>query len=198
MLQVTTTGIFTGLAAGTYTVTVTDGNGCTKTTGNIVVSNPPVIAASAAVTSNYNGSQISCATATDGIIKVTASGGTSTLSYVLDQDPANVTGATTGTFTGLAAGTYTVTVKDANLCTKTTTAVTITAPTAVTATAAVTSNYNGSQISCAAATDGIITVTASGGTGSLSYYLNELPTNVTGACKRDLHRYWPQDHIPSG
>ena len=168
------TGIFTGLAAGTYNVTATDVNGCAKTTNNIVVVNPPVITATASVTSNFNGSQISCNGATNGRIEVTAAGGTGTLTYVLDQDAANVTGSANGIFTGLGAGSYTVTVKDANLCIKTTAPVIISEPVAVTATAAVTSNYNGSQISCNGSSDGRVTVTASGGTGALSYLLNEL------------------------
>ena len=76
------------------------------------------------------------------------------MSYVLNEDLTNVTGATTGIFTGLGAGTYTFTVKDANLCSTVTTAVTITAPVAITARAAVTSNFNGSQVSCNGASDG--------------------------------------------
>jgi PKD repeat protein len=174
------TGIFTGLVAGTYTVTVTDLNGCTKTTANITVSNPPVVTASAAVTSNYNGSQISCSGSSDGIITVTAGGGTGALSYLLVELPGNVTGAVSGVFTGLPAGTYTVTVTDVNGCSKTTLPVTITAPTPVVAAMAVTSDYNGSQISCNGASDGRLTVTASGGTGVLKYVLDQIPLNISG------------------
>ena len=174
-------GIFTGLNAGSYTITVTDINGCTKTTSNIIVSNPPAITATSAVTSNYNGSPISCNGALDGRIAVTASGGTGALSYLLIEQPANVTGAATGIFTGLAAGSYTVRVTDINLCNMTTAAVILTQPAAIVASATVTSNYNGSQLSCNGSTDGRITVTASGGTGALSYLLNEQPLNITGA-----------------
>ena len=175
------TGIFTGLNAGNYTVTVTDINGCTKTTPIIIVSDPPAITATAAVTSNYNGSQISCNGVSDGRIAVTAAGGTGALSYLLVEDAGNVTGAANGIFTGLAPGPYTVTVTDINGCNTTTSPVTITEPAAVTAAAAVTSNYNGSQLSCNGSSDGRITVTATGGTGALSYYLNEIPLNVSGS-----------------
>jgi PKD repeat protein len=174
-------GIFTGLNVGTYTVTVTDINGCTRTTNNIVVSNPPSITATTAITSNYNGSAISCNGALDGRIAVTASGGTGALSYLLIEQPLNVTGAVTGIFTGLGAGSYTVRVTDINLCNMTTAPVTLTQPAAIAASANVTSNYNGSQLSCNTSTDGRITVTASGGTGALSYLLNEQPLNITGA-----------------
>ena len=175
------TGVFTGLPAGTYTVKVTDVNGCNITSAPVTIDAPAIIIASALVTSNYNGSRISCFGASDGQITVTASGGTGALTYVLNQDPLNVTGAVTGVFTGLQAGVYSVTVTDENNCTRITANVTINNPLAITASAAVTSNYSGAQVSCSGASDGIITVTASGGTGSLSYVLNEMAANVSGA-----------------
>ena len=147
----------------------------------ITVSNPSNIVAVASVTSNYNGSHISCNGVSDGEITVTATGGTGTLNYVLDQIPGNTTGATTGIFTGLPAGSYTVTVSDVNLCNVTTVPVNVNEPSVITATAAVTSNYYGSQISCNGASDGRITVSASGGTGVLSYALVEIPGNTSGA-----------------
>jgi PKD repeat protein len=177
----TASGVFTGVPAGTYTVRITDVNNCTTLSANVVVDNPPALTATGSVTSNYNGSHVTCNGAADGVITITSGGGTGARVHVLDQNPANVTGAATGIFTGLTAGTYTVTVTDANGCTKTTPNITVNNPPAVTATAAVTSNYNGSQISCNGASDGRITVTASGGTGALSYLLVELPGNVTGA-----------------
>lgn len=176
-----TSGIFTGLTAGTYTVTVTDLNGCPVGTSPVTLTQPAVLAANGAVTSNYNGQQISCFGASDGRIQITATGGTGAYNYVSVEVPANVTGATSGIFTGLPAGSYTFRVTDVNTCLITTTAVVISSPTAVTASALVTSNYSGSQISCTGASDGIITVTASGGTGVLHYVFVENPTNISGA-----------------
>ncbi|HQK67015.1 MAG TPA: hypothetical protein PLL94_02610, partial [Bacteroidales bacterium] len=116
-----------GLPAGTYYVKVTDANGCFKT-GSVVLPQPTQITATAAITSNFNGAHISCNGADDAVITVSASGGTGILSYVLDQDPTNVTGAGSGVFTGVGPGTYTVTVTDANLCTKVTNSVTVVEP----------------------------------------------------------------------
>ena len=89
------------------------------------------ITASAAVTSSYNGSQLSCASSTDGIITVTATGGTGTLSYSIDGG-SYVSGASANVFTGLAAGVHTLSVKDANGCIKALTPVSITTPAALT------------------------------------------------------------------
>jgi hypothetical protein len=146
----------------------------------ITISNPPAITAIASISSNYNGSHISCNGMADGEISVTASGGTGALIYVLDQDPGNITGETTGIFTDLVAGTYTVTVTDLNMCSFTTVPVTLSEPSVLTATAEVTSNYYGSQLSCHDASDGRISVTASGGTGALTYECVEIPSNTSG------------------
>jgi gliding motility-associated-like protein len=175
------TGLFTGIPAGTYTFNVRDANNCPVATSPVTISEPNVLAASGAVTSNYNGQQISCVGASDGSIRVTASGGTTPYSFVSVEVPANVTGATTGIFTGLPAGSYTFTVRDANNCNLVTTAVVINPPTALSASALVTSNYSGSQISCAGVNDGRITVTGVGGTGVLQYEFIEDPSNTTGA-----------------
>ncbi len=174
-------GLFTGISAGIYTVTVTDLNGCNITTAPVTLTNPPAVTGTASITSNYNGSHVRCNGSADGIITVSAAGGTGALGYVLVQDPLNVTGAASGVFTGLTAGTYTVTVTDLNGCNITTSPVTLNNPTVITASAAITSNYNGSEVSCFGASDGRITVTASGGTGTLTYLLVEMPLNITGA-----------------
>ncbi|MFM7767618.1 MAG: beta strand repeat-containing protein, partial [Bacteroidota bacterium] len=160
--------VFTGLAAGVHTLSVKDANNCVVSLSSVTITAPAAISGSGAVTSNYNGSELSCATSTDGAITVTANGGTGSLQYSLNggaYQAGNV-------FSGLAAGTYAVSVKDANNCTFAAGNVTITAPAAISGSGVVTSNYNGSQLSCATSTDGAITVTATGGTGSLQYSLN--------------------------
>ncbi|MHB1107043.1 MAG: PKD domain-containing protein, partial [Lutibacter sp.] len=107
------TGIYTGLGVGFYKVVVTEGNGCNDTSEAVEITQPTAISGSGSVTSNYNGSQLSCATSTDGQITVTATGGTGTLTYSIDggsYGPSNV-------FSNLGAGTHTLSVKDANGCT---------------------------------------------------------------------------------
>ena len=174
------TGIFTGVPAGSYNITVTDKNSCT-TVVPVTITEPDAVGISASVTSNYNGSQVSCSGSSDGEITAIGSGGTGTLSYLLVQLPGNQTGATTGVFTGLPAGTYNVRVTDVNGCTITTPNIVITNPPALTISGSVTSNYNGSQISCFGEADGVITVISTGGTGAVTYTLDQDPSNVSGS-----------------
>jgi hypothetical protein len=154
--------VISGLNAGDYTVTVTDDNGCSVTVDVTIEEPADALSASAAVTSDYNGEDISCFGAADGEAEVTATGGTAPYDYLWS------TGSTDKTATGLGAGTYTVTVTDANGCT-TTASVTLEEPDELTATAAVTSDYNGADISCFGATDGAASVTPTGGTTPYSY-----------------------------
>jgi hypothetical protein len=168
--------IFNGLAAGTYTPTVKDANDCEKVLTAVVITDPTPITGSGAVTSNYNGAQISCPTSTDGIIVITATGGTSTLQYKLNSGSYQVS----STFSGLGAGTYTPTVKDANNCEKVLANVVITAPVQLTVASAVKKSYNGVDLSCHNSTDGEITVTAAGGTGAKTYSINNGGTYQSG------------------
>ena len=96
----------TGLAAGNYSVIVTDANGCTDTS-NVTITEPTALTATTTATDP------TCNGSADGSASVTATGGTGTLSYLWDD----ATGQTTAAATGLAAGTYNVTVTDANGCT---------------------------------------------------------------------------------
>jgi len=150
-----------GVSAGTYTVTITDANGCT-TSASVTVTEPTAVTSAGSVTSDYNGQDVSCFGSTDGAITVTPGGGTSTYTYSWTN------GSTTQSPTGVGAGTYTVTVTDLNGCTSTT-SVTVTEPTAVTSMATITSDYNGQDVSCNGSTDGAITVTPGGGTPTYTY-----------------------------
>ena len=101
-------GAFTGLAVGTYTITAKDAEGCTGTASFTV--NDPCTAKSITVTGTVTNVGVGL---TNGAINAIAAGSTG-FTYQLN------TGAfqASGNFTGLAIGTYTVTAKDADGCTK--------------------------------------------------------------------------------
>jgi len=139
----------TGRCAGTYTATVTDANGCTVTQ-SFNITQPP------ALTTTGGQTNILCNGQCTGSATVTPSGGTAPYSY--SWAPSGGTGSTT---TGRCAGTYTVTVTDANGCTTTRTFA-ITQPTAITATTSAT------NASCGNA-NGSATVNPSGGTPTYTY-----------------------------
>lgn len=100
-----TTATANNLCAGTYTVEVTDANGCIDTTSG-VVNNP------AGLTATVTATDASCNGVCDGSAYATPVGGTPPFTYLWD-DP---TGTVTDTVVGLCAGAYSVTVTDVNGC----------------------------------------------------------------------------------
>ncbi len=100
------TGTF-NRSAGTYTFTVTDGNGCTASSASVTITEPSALSIAVNATPILCNGDLSTVT-------VTATGGTPP--YI---------GA--GTFTR-AAGTYTFTVTDANGCSATSSVTTLTEP----------------------------------------------------------------------
>jgi gliding motility-associated-like protein len=155
------TGVFPGLGAGTYTVTVDDAGTCPPVvSSNIIITAPAALTFGAPTVTN-----LTCAGAANGQISITATGGTGALTYTLNPG-AVVNG--TGTFPGLVAGTYTVTVDDAGGCAPVVSAnITVTEPVALTFGAPTVTNA-----SCGGALDGQISITATGGTGAITYTLN--------------------------
>jgi hypothetical protein len=96
-----TTSSVTGLSGGTYTVNITDKNGCTKTNTFTILS--PVL------TANMSSTNPSSCNANDGSATASVSNGTG--QYIYSWSP---TGQTTQTATGLPTGSYNVIVTDIN------------------------------------------------------------------------------------
>ena len=109
-----TTQDISGLTEGTYSVTVTDANGCTKIESFNVIQPNAALSISGTVT------HVSCNGGNNGAIDITVSGGTpnSQGNYTYSWAGPNNYSATTQDISGLTEGTYLVTVTDANGCTK--------------------------------------------------------------------------------
>ncbi len=108
-------GVFSGIRAGTYSIRVTDDNGCSVVTVPVTVAEPSQLTITAQVTSDYNGFPLSCEGASDARIEATAAGGTGAYTYTL-LNPGIVASNATGIFDLLPAGNYTVQVQDVNNC----------------------------------------------------------------------------------
>jgi hypothetical protein len=149
-----TTASIAGLAAGSYTITVTDNTGCSKVQ-TFVITQPSAISGSASA-----GTTSLLCNGNTTTLSVSASGGVTPYTYSLNG------GAYQGasTFT-VGAGTYTVTVRDANLCTFNTNTVVITQP------AVLTASISAGSIACFGGTT-TLTTTAGGGTTPYQYSLN--------------------------
>ena len=99
-----TTNAITNVAVGTYTVTVTDANGCSQPQQ---VNVPPA----AIIIANLTATATSCRLTTGAIVTTTVTGGATPYTYKWSN------GATTPNISNLDGGTYTVTITDAAGCT---------------------------------------------------------------------------------
>ncbi len=144
----------TGLSAGSYTVTVKDNSGCASS-DVVTITQPPqlIVTCGPPVNIPCNGGPI-------GSDIATATGGTGAYTYSWNTSPVQ----TNASATGLSAGTYTVTVKDANGC-NATSSVTITSiPSSITCSIS-------NQMICIGQSV-VLTATASGGTPAYTYTWN--------------------------
>ncbi|MGL5891091.1 MAG: hypothetical protein ACRC3B_14475, partial [Bacteroidia bacterium] len=147
--NITTPGI-SNLCPGGYTLTVTDANSCTATT-TVIITQPPQIAA------NITSANVNCNTFCNGSASSVLTGGTGP--YTFFWLPG---GQTTPSISGLCAGTYTLTVADAQGCTRNQT-VTITQPNPLTI------SVNTTQLLCTNNCNATAAVVVSGGTPGYTY-----------------------------
>ncbi|UKN01759.1 gliding motility-associated C-terminal domain-containing protein [Paracrocinitomix mangrovi] len=148
-------GNYTGLCAGNYTIVVQDAAGCQFTLAPVTLTNPTDVTLVEVSTT-----PATCG-GSDGIAEVLAGGGTPPYDY-------DIGGAsqTSPIFTGLSAGSYTVTVTDDNGCTET---VNVTIVDAAGPTLVVDSQTN---VNCAGAPTGSVTLGVVGGTGPFTYSID--------------------------
>ena len=156
--------ILSNVGIGTYTVTVTDANGCTDT-AQVTITEPPQL------TSTISGTDILCFGNNTGDATVVPSGGNG--SYTYNWSPAPGGGQGTPTATNLTAQGYTCTITDANGCTVQVN-ITLTEPPLLTVASA------GFNVSCFGACDGQLVSIPGGGTPN--YTFNWSSGCTTAAC----------------
>lgn len=164
-----TTDDISGLSANTYILVVSDANSCTDTLV-VPITQTAGPSLSAVVSSNYNGSDVSCNGASDGAVTATASGGTGPYTYSWN------TGQTTALISGLGIGNYRVTVTDLNGCTASSFA-DIIEPFAL----ALSVDSLGAVV-CLGSSNGFVNISLSGGTTAYNYLWSNGATaqNATG------------------
>ncbi|MBL4703469.1 MAG: PKD domain-containing protein, partial [Flavobacteriales bacterium] len=146
-------GSFTGQNSGTYSVVVNDLSGSCTGTSSVTLNS------TSGITTNATFTDPACNGDCNGSITVTATGGSGTLTYTLDGGISQ----STGNFSGICSGVHSVVVSDGGGCNESL-SVTLTNPTVVTHTSSVTGSACGGA-------SGSIVITATGGTGTYTYYV---------------------------
>ncbi|MES2139780.1 MAG: PKD domain-containing protein [Bacteroidota bacterium] len=143
------TPTISNLAIGTYSVTITNGLGCTSA-NSVTIGQPLPLALSSSIT------HVTCAGGSNGAISVTPTGGTSPYTYLWSN------GNTTSQISNLTSQTYSLTVTDLKACQKTAT-FTINQPLPITVLLLPTA------VNCFNGNNGSATSTVSGGTSPYTY-----------------------------
>ena len=181
-------GIFTSLKAHTYSVSMRDTNSCSITPFLETLNAPfPLIIDTVVICKKKNGDNISCHGSSDGKITIRTSGGTFGHTVKVsngagyNQTHAIQSASDSAVFTGLSAGSYTVSVTDVNNC-NTSKNISLTEPPLLSVTISPDSVINGYNIRCY---DETTTATANptGGAGGYTYHWS---TNADSSVAKGL------------
>ncbi len=167
----------TGLCAGDWTVTVTDGNGCT-TSATFAITDPPLLEVQVATTDNI------CFGDCTGTATSVVSGGAAPYTLIWRDGAGSIVAQDVPDLGALCAGDYSLEVTDANGCT-------INAPFTITQGDAIEANLTWTNETCFGPCDGTAAIAPSGGTGPFTISWSPEPgtgqgtEQVTGLCAGD-------------
>ena len=164
-LGYSTTTTYSGLASGSYTLLVKDANGCIYTASNIVLSSNSGPTAVATTPTDP-----SCGASNGQVLIGSVTGGA--VPYQYNFNNLGYTASTS--YTGLAAGTYSLIVKDANGCTYNASNIILsngTGPTAIT--------VNPTNPSCGASNGQVVLGAVTGGVSPFQYNFNNTGYSTT-------------------
>jgi hypothetical protein len=148
-----TTATATDLVAGLHTITISDANNCEVIT-NVTISEPVLLSATGVEVSSVN-----CRGGNDGVAAVSPVGGVLPYAFIWDKSI-----STSETASDLMAGIHTVTITDANNC-STTVLIEVFEPTNELTAVGIVDN----DVFCTGESDGMATITVTGGTAPYSY-----------------------------
>ncbi len=162
-----TTATANNLCAGNYTVVVTDANGCKDSVTTITITQPSALRDS--ITGFAN---ISCNGNNDGSASVGVTGGTPFYTYSWSPS-----GGSNASASNLTAGTYVVTITDANGCTSSV-SITLTQPPPIAI------MFSQTNVTCSGNCNGTATANPSGGNLPYTYTWSNGQTTqtITGLC----------------
>jgi hypothetical protein len=181
------TNVFNNVAAGIYTITITDASRCIGTV-NVTVG------AVSNLSSTFRTTLPTCTNRNDGRITITPTIGTPPYTFVLSGGPTsrpNISDSVFATFSGLAPGTYNITFSDGSNCTGTQNGIVVEPGQPIQAEATTTR-------ACGFSASGSITVSPTGGMPPYSYSMTgysgpAVPAGLSGTFSRLL----PGPYSPS-
>jgi hypothetical protein len=152
-----TTGIFTSITPGTYTIVATDANGCSKSTITTISQSPPV-SLNPIITNAF------CSSVCNGSIDANAAGGTQPYNFTLNGGAGQIISL----FNNLCPTSYVVLVTDASGCSASS-SLQITEP------ASMNTQIANQNIACYEDQNGVTTITNTGGTPPYTYSFGGSP-----------------------
>lgn len=161
-LSTNSTGVFTSLLAGTYSISVVDQNNCQVDT-TLTLTEPD------ALQMTIQTSDPTCAGYSDGSIDISIIGGVPSYNYSIDN---GVSWSTTNTFSSLPAGSYDVLIEDANGCQLGAQVVSLATPQGISL------SLTQSNETCFGLCDGEIQTAVSGGSTPYTFQLNGLTVSL--------------------
>ncbi len=150
-------GNFPNLPGGPHQVSIEDQNSCLLDTTMVILAPPEILVDNLTVVDVAG-----CNGDLNGTVSVAGSGGTGTITYSIN----GVDFFVSGSFNGLGAGNYTLTLKDDNDCTRDS-IISIAEPASLSISSATVDS-----ITCSGANNGTIDITSTGGTAPIKYTLN--------------------------
>jgi hypothetical protein len=175
-------GSFINLAAGIYTLTVSDSNGCSRIFNNLAVTEPAPLRDSITTIQHEV-----CYNTRNGSLTTLAAGGTAPYQYKLSS-----TGAygSSRTFTPLIPGSYTLFIKDSKGCE-------FSAPHTINSADSLSYHLSYKAPSCFGSSDGAIKINASGGTPPYLYNIKNGSFDTTSTfnnLEAGIHRIVIKDN----